>query len=66
MDDRKTIGWANAQVCMIQHHKMKNQILLDGGSSTTVFCNKQLCDKIYYTGEEMIMYTNGGPVKNNL
>ena len=38
--ESKQQGWASVHVVCNQIHQMRNKIILDSGSSTTLFCNK--------------------------
>ena len=36
-------GWVSAHVVCNQGHQIRNKIIIDSGSSTTLFCNKNYC-----------------------
>ena len=40
------IGWAAAKFTMMQGQNMMNHILLDSGSTTSLFCNTKYCKHI--------------------
>ena len=42
---------------------MKNKIILDIGSSTTLFCNKNYCKQIKTTQDPIDIHTNGGIIQ---
>ena len=61
---KKKIGWLNTHILMTQCQEMKNQVILDSGSSTSVFCKEEHCDKIETTTPIEIK-TNGGSISMN-
>ena len=61
---KKKIGWAKTHILMTQCPEMKNQVILDSRSSTSVFCKEEYCDKIEKTKLIEIM-TNGGSISMN-
>ena len=58
----ETPGWAGTHVhCQFyQADEMKDWILLDNQSTTTIFCNKDLVSDIRDVDDSMNLYTNGG------
>ena len=56
----KSVGWANSHIIMNHNTQLKNKILLDSGSSTTLFCNQKYCENIQNTAEPISVHTNGG------
>ena len=57
-------AWANTHLVMANVTNMQNKILLDRGSSTTVFYNEDYCDTIKPT-QKVQMKTNGGDMYMN-
>ena len=49
---------------MTQCQEMKNQVILDSRSSTSIFCKEEYCDKIERTMPIEIK-TNGGSISMN-
>ena len=58
---KKKVGWANAHILTNLNQKMKKQVILDSGSSTSVFCEEKYCDDIAATNPIEIK-TNGGSI----
>ena len=56
-------GWASLHVVCNQGHRMKNKIILDSGSSTSLFCNKNFCKQIKTTQDPIDIHTNGGIIQ---
>ena len=59
----KQQGWTSVHVIYNQGNSMKNKIILDSGSSTTLFCNKNYCNKIKNTKNPIDIHTNGGTLQ---
>ena len=59
-DKEKDVGWTAAQDCFSQTGSMKNCILLDIGSSTSIFCNPRYCQQIRPTSNHVEIQTNSG------
>ena len=57
--ESKEQGWASVHVVCNQGYHMKNKIILDSGSSTTLFCNDNYCNKIKTTKDSIDIHTNG-------
>ena len=57
--ESKQQGWASVHVVCNQGHHMKNKII-DSGSSMTLFCNNNYCNKIKTTKDPIDIHTNGG------
>ena len=56
---KKKIGWVNTHILMIHCQEMKHKVILDSGSSTSVFCKEKYCNEIEQTTLIEIK-TNGG------
>ena len=59
-------GWSGANVQFYQSINMKNIILLDNQSTVSLFCNKNLVEKIRKVDEQLELATNGGQLCTNL
>ena len=62
------IMWSGAHlnVQFYQASQLRDVILLDSESSTSIFCNPKLVTDIHETNEELELLTNGGPLKTKL
>ena len=61
--ESKQQGWASVHVVCNQGHHMKNKIILDSGSSTTLFCNNNYCNKIKTTKDPIDIHKNSGIIQ---
>jgi hypothetical protein len=57
-----TIGWAGAHYQMIQSLDMRDDILLNRASSTSLFGNKEYVAGIQESDGKLELHTNGGPI----
>jgi hypothetical protein len=62
------VTWSGAHVALqfYQASHLRNVILLDSESSTSIFCNPSFVTDIHETDEVLELLTNGGPLKTNL
>ena len=61
-------GWAGCHVgkqFFGSMQDMRDLILLDNQSTTTVFCNKQMVSNIQDTTQQLRLHTNGGVLKTS-
>jgi len=59
-------AWSGANVQFYQSINMKNIILLDNQSTVSLFCNKNLVEKVRKVDEQLELATNGGQLRTNL
>ena len=59
-ESQNSSGWSGAHIQFYQAETMREWILLDNQSSTTVFCNRDLVEKVYDVEVPMYLETNGG------
>jgi hypothetical protein len=57
-----TIGWAGTHYQLIQSLDMRDEILLDTASSTSLFGNKEYIASIKESKGKLELHTNGGPI----
>jgi hypothetical protein len=58
-------GWSGAQLQFYQAEEMKKWIMLDNGSTFSLFCNPDLVENIRETSETLQLSTNGGELSTN-
>ena len=56
-------GWTNVHIVCNQGHQIRNKIMLNSGSSTTLFCNKNYCKQIKTTQDPIDIHTNAGIIQ---
>ena len=68
-DSRSQTGWAGAHIQLQQMYGreiMKDWILLDNQSSTTIFCNEKMVNNIHQANESMTVTTNAGDMQSDM
>jgi hypothetical protein len=60
-----TVGWAGAHYQMFQSLNMRDEVLLDTASSTSLFGNKEYVAGIEELTRKLELHTNGGPIVFN-
>ena len=60
-----TEGWSGAQIHCYNADEMKDYIILDNGSTVSIFCNPDLVENIRSTKETLKLSTNGGDIFTN-
>ena len=58
-------GWAGTHIQFYQASDMRNWILLDNQSSTTIFCNPEMVHNIRNTDDTLSLTTNAGVLTTN-
>ena len=58
--DKKKVGWSNVQFSFAQNNDMKQLVLLDSDSTSTIFCNKDYVNNIRPAKYPLYLNTNGG------
>jgi hypothetical protein len=58
-------GWTGAHVLFCQSEQMKDWILLDNESTTSIFCNPNYVTDIKYGPDQLTLSTNGGGLQTN-
>jgi hypothetical protein len=66
MNGSTTNGWAGAHINFYQAGMMRNWILLDNQSNTTIFCNCDMVSNIRETNETLNLTTNAGVLTTKL
>ena len=61
-----TNGWAGAHINFYQAGMMRNWILLDNQSNTTIFCNRDMVSNIRETNDTLNLTTNAGVLTTKL
>ena len=61
--ESKQQGWASVHAVCNQGHHMKNKIILDSRSSTTLFYYDNYCNKIKTTKDPIDIHANGGNIQ---
>ena len=56
----KNVGWANLHIIMNKSTEIKTKILLDSGSSITLFYDDTYCKEIKDANDPIEVHTNGG------
>jgi hypothetical protein len=59
-------AWSGANAQFYQSINMKSIILLDNQSTVSLFCNKNLAEKIRKVDEHLELATKGGQLRTNL
>jgi hypothetical protein len=59
-------GWCGAQIQFYVADKMKDYIILDNGSTVSLFCNPELVENIRSVNETLTLSTNGGNISTNM
>ena len=60
-----TGGWSGAQIQFYDADEMKEYIILDNGSTVSLFCNPDLVENIRSTNQTLKLSTNGGDILTN-
>ena len=64
-DESTTKGWSGAHVQFYQAKEMRDLIILDNGSTVSLFCNPNLVENIITVKETLELSTNGGNLFTN-
>ena len=59
-------GWSGAQIQFYDADEMKEYIILDNGSTVSLFCNPDLVENIRSTNQTLKLSTNGGDILTNM